>query len=108
VSFAQSLSPLGPDEPHRLILQYLEPSIPFSSIIIVEPMISPAGPQHLQKLRSILVKGAYERRDVWPDLEQAMSALKGRDRTRKWDPRILELFVVRALLHFVIMFSKKT
>jgi hypothetical protein len=58
-------------------------------------MISPAGPQHLQKLRLILVKGAYERRDVWPDHKQAMEALKRRARTKKWDPRILDLFVVR-------------
>jgi len=78
----------------RLLLQHLKPIMPFSSIIIVEPMISPAGPQHLKKLRSMLVKGAYERRDVWPDLEQAMSALKKRDRTKGWDPRVLDLFVV--------------
>ena len=78
----------------RLLVQDLKPTIPFSSLIIVEPMISPAGPQHLKNLRSILVKGAYERRDVWPDAEQAMEALKGRSRTTKWDPRILDLFVV--------------
>ena len=70
----------------------MEPIIPFSSLIIVEPMISPAGPQYLRKLRTVLVKGAYERRDVWPDLEQAMGALKRRDRTKKWDSRILDLF----------------
>jgi hypothetical protein len=98
VSFAQSLSSSSADGSRRLILQHLEPTIPFSSIIIVEPMISPAGPQHLKKLRSILVKGAYERRDVWPNLEQAMSSLKMRDRTKKWDPRILDLFVVRTYL----------
>lgn len=78
----------------RLLVQDLEPIVPFSSLIIVEPMISPAGPQHLKNLRSILVKGAYERRDVWPNAEQAMEALKRRARTTKWDPRILDLFVV--------------
>lgn len=73
----------------------MKPIIPFSSLIIVEPIISPAGPQYLSRLRSVLVKGAYERRDVWPDLEQAMGGLKRRDRTKKWDSRILDLFVVR-------------
>ncbi|KAG6843980.1 hypothetical protein H0H87_010989, partial [Tephrocybe sp. NHM501043] len=59
-----------------LILQHIEPLIAFQSLIIVEPLISPAGPTHLNKLRSILVKGAHERRDVWPDRAQAMVALK--------------------------------
>ena len=58
-------------------------------------MISPSGPQHLKNLRSILVKGAYERRDVWPDSAQAVEALKRRARTKNWDPRMLDLFVVR-------------
>ncbi|RDB20315.1 Abhydrolase domain-containing protein mpaH [Hypsizygus marmoreus] len=81
-----------------LILQHLEPRIPFTSLIIIEPMLSPAGPQHLQKLRSILVKGAHERRDVWPDSEQAMKALTKRERTNKWDPRITQLFVKFAIV----------
>ncbi|KAF9460939.1 Alpha/beta hydrolase fold-1 [Collybia nuda] len=76
-----------------LILQHLEPIFTFSSIIIVEPLISPAGPQHLDKLRSILVKGAYERRDVWSNHTTAMKSLRSRERTKKWDPRITDLFV---------------
>lgn len=89
------------DQVCRLILQHLEPVIHFSSIIIAEPMLSPAGPQYLKKLRTILVKGAYERRDVWPDKESAMRAMKRRDRTKNWDPRILELFVVCAILSLI-------
>ncbi|KAK0191651.1 hypothetical protein F5146DRAFT_1103580 [Armillaria mellea] len=64
------------------MLQYMSPSIPFS------PLLSPAGTHDIKKLRSILIKGAYERRDVWPDLTTAMVSLKRRDRTKKWDPRI--------------------
>lgn len=78
----------------RLLLQHLEPIVTFSSIIIVEPLLSPAGPHHLDKLRSILVKGAYERRDVWTDRTMAMKSIKSRERTKKWDPRITDLFVV--------------
>ncbi|KAF5371493.1 hypothetical protein D9615_009604 [Tricholomella constricta] len=81
-----------------LILQHLEPRIPFKSLVIVEPLISPAGPRYLNKLRSILVKGAHERRDVWPDREQAMAALRRRERTRKWDSRITDLFVKHAIV----------
>ncbi|KAJ3738476.1 hypothetical protein DFH05DRAFT_1538375 [Lentinula detonsa] len=65
----------------------------FDSITIVDPMLSPAGSHHLNKLRAILIKGAYERRDVWPDRVTAMKALRRRDRTKKWDPRILDVFI---------------
>ncbi|KAJ3978669.1 hypothetical protein F5890DRAFT_1655088 [Lentinula detonsa] len=65
----------------------------FDSITIVDPMLSPAGSHHLNKLRTILIKGAYERRDVWPDRVTAMKALRRRDRTKKWDPRILVVFI---------------
>lgn len=76
------------------LLQTMEPRIHFASISIVDPMLSPGGSHHLNKLRSILIKGAYERRDVWPDRAMAMQTLKRRDRTKKWDPRILEIFIV--------------
>ncbi|KAJ8076164.1 hypothetical protein PM082_022149 [Marasmius tenuissimus] len=66
---------------------------PFKSLIIVDPMLSAAGPEHLKKLRVLLIKGAYERRDVWPDRATAMSALKKRGRTTRWDPRILDIFI---------------
>jgi len=76
------------------MLQAVEPVFPFSSLVLVEPLLSPAGSHHLTHLRELLVKGAYERRDVWPDREHAMSGLKRRERTTKWDPRILKIFVV--------------
>ncbi|KAJ7661422.1 Alpha/beta hydrolase fold-1 [Mycena polygramma] len=75
------------------MLQAMEPVFPFSSLILIEPLLSPAGSHHLRRLREILVKGAYERRDVWPDRKQAMLALRRRDRTKKWDERILQNFV---------------
>ncbi|KAK0205878.1 Alpha/beta hydrolase fold-1 [Desarmillaria ectypa] len=78
------------------MLQYMSPTVPFSSIILVEPLLSPAGAHHLKKLRSILIKGAYERRDVWPDLTTAMASLKRHDRKKKWDPRIQQLFIRHA------------
>ncbi|KAJ7499893.1 Alpha/beta hydrolase fold-1 [Mycena latifolia] len=80
------------------MLQALQPVFPFSSLVLIEPLLSPAGSHHLSKLRALLVKGAYERRDVWADREQAMAALKRRDRTKKWDPRILKIFVQYGIL----------
>ncbi|KAJ7775678.1 Alpha/Beta hydrolase protein [Mycena maculata] len=80
------------------MLQAIEPVFPFSSLILIEPLLSPAGSHHLRRLREVLVKGAYERRDVWTDRQQAMAALKRRDRTKKWDPRILNIFVEYGVL----------
>jgi len=75
------------------MLQHLEPRVPFKSLIIVEPLISPAGPLHLRRLREMLIKGAHERRDVWREREQALPALK----KKNWDPRITDLYLVRPL-----------
>ncbi|EJD00762.1 uncharacterized protein FOMMEDRAFT_157868 [Fomitiporia mediterranea MF3/22] len=75
------------------ILQHLEPRLPFRSIIIVEPLLSPGGWKYLEQLCFKLVRGAYERRDVWPNKEKARRALKDGVVTRKWDPRILNVFV---------------
>ncbi|KAJ7196947.1 Alpha/beta hydrolase fold-1 [Mycena pura] len=75
------------------MLQALEPRFPFSSLILIEPLLSPAGSHHLRRLRELLVKGAYERRDVWANRQLAMSALQRRERTKKWDPRIHKNFV---------------
>jgi hypothetical protein len=71
--------------------------MPFKSIILVEPMLSADGPELFAGLRSALVKSAYERRDVWSNREQALATLKERNRTSRWDPRVLDLFVVRRL-----------
>ncbi|KAJ7815968.1 Alpha/beta hydrolase fold-1 [Mycena olivaceomarginata] len=49
------------------MLQAIEPAFTFSSLVLIEPLLSPGGSHHLRRLREILVKGAYERRDVWPD-----------------------------------------
>lgn len=57
-------------------------------------MLSPAGPDYFNDLRKRLVKGAYERRDVWPTREEAKEALINRPRTSKWHPRVLDLYVV--------------
>ncbi|KAJ7576874.1 Alpha/beta hydrolase fold-1 [Mycena floridula] len=71
------------------MLQYMEPVLPFSSMIIVEPMLG----ENLKKLRGLLIKGAYERRDIWPDRNSALETLKRRERPKRWDPRILTIFV---------------
>lgn len=80
-----------------LILQCIEPVIEFSSLFIVEPMISPEGPEHLQELASYLVASAYERCDVWRQRGYALDSLERARRTRKWDPRIKSLYVEYAL-----------
>ncbi|KAJ8508417.1 hypothetical protein ONZ45_g9309 [Pleurotus djamor] len=81
-------------------LQAITPTLPFSSIVIVEPMLSPDGRHHLDRLRQVLVASASERRDVWPDREAAKKYLQERmNRPGRvpWDPRVIEVFVKHGL-----------
>lgn len=57
-------------------------------------MLSPNA-EAVEPLRSILIKYAYERRDVWPSREYAYQNLKSRQRCERWDPRVLDLYIVR-------------
>jgi hypothetical protein len=79
---------------HRSNLQSITPLLPFKSITLIEPLVSPAGAHHLKKLRTLLIKSACERRDVWPTRERAIQTLKTRPRTGRWDERCMKLFVV--------------
>jgi len=76
------------------MIQDINPFVNFQSMVLVDPMLSAAGPEHLKRLRLILIQGAYERRDVWPNRDSAARALMRRDRTKLWDQRVLDLFVV--------------
>ncbi|KAG2035293.1 Alpha/beta hydrolase fold-1 [Suillus americanus] len=74
------------------ILQNLEPAFKFCSVILVEPMLSPTA-EAVEPLRHILIKHAYERRDVWPSREHAFQDLESRRRCKRWDPRVLDLYI---------------
>jgi len=78
-------------------LQEIEPVVPFSTVILVEPLLCSLGLEPLRGLRSFLIKGAYQRRDVWPSRERAMEVMKLRQRSASWHPRVLELYVKYAL-----------
>ncbi|KAF8890426.1 Alpha/beta hydrolase fold-1 [Infundibulicybe gibba] len=79
-----------------LLLQHIEPTFAFSSIIISEPMVSADGPERLADLRKRLVEGARKRRENWPNRQQAKEYLA--TRIKKWDPRVFELFVNYAIV----------
>ena len=77
-----------------LLLQHLNPKITFSSLIIIEPMVSPVGGDKLAPLRKNLITSARRRRVVWPSRAEALKVLKEREGTKKWDEDVLKLFVV--------------
>lgn len=72
-------------------MQAIQPVINFSQLVIIEPMVSAEGPSHLWPLRDQLVIRAIQRPDVWPTREAAREAIA----KRKWDPRVIDVFVVR-------------
>ncbi|TEB23511.1 alpha/beta-hydrolase, partial [Coprinellus micaceus] len=83
-----------------LMLQTFSPSLPFKSLVIVEPMVSPGGDDVLQPLRARLVRASERRRDSWASLDEARGSLPGRVRSmrkgdgkRPWDDRVVEAFL---------------
>jgi hypothetical protein len=56
-------------------------------------MLSPSA-EAVEPLRHILIKYAYERRDVWPSRKHAYQDLKSKRRCERWDPRVLDLYIV--------------
>jgi len=86
----------------RLLLQKLQPNFPFSSLIIVEPMISAGDGHDLDQLRTRLVQNAKRRISEWPDRETALLYLKTRPGMMAWDERVLKVFVVCGFYRFNI------
>lgn len=85
------------DSIFRTFLQDIEPIVPFTSLILIEPLFSPAGSQYVQYLRMALVRSAYERRDVFRSRADALRFFRKKDRASQWHPRVVELFVVSAI-----------
>lgn len=71
------------------------PPLAFAALVLVDPMLLRAPRPGEPTLD--LVGGAVKRRDVWPSREEALRTLQMRPSFKVWDPRILEIFVVRAL-----------
>lgn len=82
----------------RTILQNVEPLIAFSSVILVEPMLSPNGAPPIADLRKSLIKGACERKDVWPSKSHALKDLTAKAHKAPWNRRALELYVEHGLM----------
>ncbi|KAF4616073.1 hypothetical protein D9613_011338 [Agrocybe pediades] len=81
-----------------LLLQEVKPSLPFSFLVIVEPMVSAKGQEPLAPLRRSLVNRASKRREFWPSRTTFKEELGAPDRhAAKWDSRVLDSFVNHAI-----------
>ncbi|KJA16103.1 hypothetical protein HYPSUDRAFT_71621 [Hypholoma sublateritium FD-334 SS-4] len=77
-----------------ILLQDVQPLFAFSTLIIVEPMLSAGGAEHLAPLRNKLVGRARKRTKCWTSLAEARRDYSQRGRHgAKWDPRVLDLFI---------------
>ncbi|KAK2459368.1 hypothetical protein APHAL10511_008612 [Amanita phalloides] len=74
-----------------LLAQQYEPRLPFSSIVIIEPMVSPKGVTHMKDLGRSLIENALRRRDVWGSREDAVTHFT---KATDWDTRVIRLFAV--------------
>ncbi|KIY47185.1 hypothetical protein FISHEDRAFT_45811 [Fistulina hepatica ATCC 64428] len=79
-----------------VILQSLNPAaIHFQRLVLVEPLLIATGTQSIARLRARLLKGAYARRQTWPDRSSAQRDLASRG--HKWDPRSMHLYLKHGL-----------
>lgn len=63
--------------------------------MLAEPLLNPYGEENLHRLREYFIRGVCERRDVWTSRQQALEHL--RKSARLWDPRALDVYIVRSL-----------
>lgn len=79
----------------RLMLQHLDPRLVFSKLIIIEPMVTAAGPRALEQLRDHLVFRARKRQRLWESREALRKAYTNPARRgSKWESRVVNLFLV--------------
>ncbi|KAH7912511.1 Alpha/beta hydrolase fold-1 [Hygrophoropsis aurantiaca] len=71
-----------------------QPPLTYSSIHLIEPMIMG---QQWSIFGNFLQKGAMNRRDIWPNIEEAYQIMKGRPSWKSWDERILRMYVNHGL-----------
>ena len=81
------------------MLQDIRPFFKFSTLIIVEPLLSPQGRHHLYELRQLLVERARKRRECWPNRDLVRKVFTDPERRPlAWEERVLTSFIVRQLL----------
>lgn len=81
----------------RMLVNTYMPIIQFASLVLVDPMLIRQKRPDEKELD--LHSPAERRRDIWPSFEEALKSLQSRPSFQLWDPRILELYVVRHILH---------
>ncbi|PPQ88900.1 hypothetical protein CVT25_009135 [Psilocybe cyanescens] len=81
-----------------LLMHHMEPIFKFSTLVIIEPLVSSLGSQHLAPLAQKLVNRALRRRERWGSLEEIRKAfLVEGSSAAEWDSRVLDSFVRHAL-----------
>ena len=68
----------------------LSKTLPFVSLVIIDPFLFPGSSEDLANVRKRLVDAALRRRNLWRTREEAREYLK----KRNWDNEILDLYVV--------------
>ncbi|KAH9847864.1 alpha/beta-hydrolase [Lenzites betulinus] len=75
--------------------------LPVASMILIEPpMMTPEGVERATEAGAVLMLApeiAAMRKDIWPSREAARTWLAKRYPWRRWDPRVLDLYVKHGL-----------
>lgn len=76
-------------------MQAMRSPIKFRSIILAEPILDARPGNDYERLRKMLIRAAYTRKDVWDNGEEAAAYFR---KTTQWHPRIVDIYTVSVLL----------
>ena len=83
---------------HRVLLTKLTPHIPLTSIILMDAYIGDPSPEwdHMDAVATQMV---WSKPDVWRSRKAALQWLSTSPGFKKWNRRVLELYVVSWTMH---------
>lgn len=78
----------------RFLMRELQPSVKFSSFIVIEPGISQKNNPDTNAATSSLIAWTWLRKDTWTSRKSAKKDLEAQILYATWDPRVLESYIV--------------
>ena len=86
------------------MLSHLTPRIDITAIVLIDATIAPPG-KDSDFLTNVLTQVVWVKPDVWRSRKDALKSLSASPGFKTWDPRVLELFVVRASDLFLSVYN---
>jgi len=83
----------------RFYAAICQPSL-FTAVVGIDPVIEPTS---VFLHGSLPAAASARRKDIWPSLAEATKYFRSRSFYRRWDPRCLDLHIVRHLISRILI-----